>query len=172
MPDPDHPLLDVARDALSAHLAGHDYTPPALDAPWDTARGVFVTWKRDGRLRGCIGHLGPTCPTLAEEVATCAVLAGTKDDRFESVTADELPVLDCSLSILTPPEPTTFDALDAKRYGVIVSDRDRPYRRGVLLPDLEGVDTPAEQIRICRRKGGIAADAPVTLQRFEIEAIP
>ncbi len=169
---PDHPLLAVARDALAAHLQGQGYQPPALDPPWNDSRGVFVTWKRNGALRGCIGHLAPTRPTLADEVATCAVLAGTKDDRFESVTLSELPDLDCSLSILTPPEPTRFDALDAQRYGVIVTDQHHPHRRGVLLPNLDGVDTPEQQIRICRRKGGIPADAPVRLERFEIEAIP
>jgi AMMECR1 domain-containing protein len=81
------------------------------------------------------------------------------------VQPEELPELDVEISILTPPEPTTSDQLDPKRYGVIVTSG---WRRGVLLPDLDGVDTVDQQIHICRQKGGIPAHAPVTLERFEI----
>ncbi|MCA9566810.1 MAG: AmmeMemoRadiSam system protein A [Myxococcales bacterium] len=163
MPDP---LVTIAREALSAAVRGEPYAPTALDAPLDRSRGVFVTLEKAGELRGCIGHLAPTLPTLAEEVATVAVLAGTRDSRFPPVSPEELGSLQTSISLLSVPEPTTEDALDARRYGVIVTSG---HRRGVLLPDLEGVDTPADQIRICRRKAGIPPHAPVTLERFTVE---
>ena len=162
------PLIAIARDALTARLRGQGYRPPPLDPPWHRSRGVFVTLTQHGRLRGCVGHLGPTQPTLAEEVAVCAVLAGTRDDRFKPVTEAELPSLDYEISVLTVPEPTTEAELDPRRFGVIVSSG---RRRGVLLPDLDGVDTPAEQIRICRQKGGIPPSAPVSLERFEVVKI-
>jgi len=162
-----HPLIDVARAALEAHP--RPYTPPELPPPLDAPRGVFVTLRKGGELRGCIGHLGPTRRTLAEEVAVCAVLAGHDDHRFPAVTPDELAEICYEISILTPSVPTTFQELDARRYGVIVTSG---RRRGVLLPDLDGVDTPAEQIRICRRKAGIPMEAPVRLERFEVVKIP
>jgi AmmeMemoRadiSam system protein A len=158
-----NPLLTVARDALEAYPGR--YTPPELPDPYREARGVFVTLRKHGQLRGCIGHLAPTRRTLAEEVATLAVAAGHEDSRFPPVTPEELPELDVEISILTPPEPTTRDQLDPRRYGCIVT---AGWRRGVLLPDLEGVDTVDDQIAICRRKGGIAPHEPVTLERFEV----
>jgi len=159
----EHPLLRVAREALAAYPG--DYRPPTLPPPWDAPRGVFVTLRSGGALRGCIGHLGPTRATLAEEVAVCSVLAGHQDHRFSPVRPHELPGLTYEISILTSPEPTRFEALDARRYGVIVTSG---ARQGVLLPDLDGVDTPDEQIAICRQKAGIPPEAPVSLERFEV----
>jgi len=159
----DHPLIAVARDALAAYPG--DYTPPELPDPWRAPRGVFVTLRKAGELRGCVGHLGPTRSTLAEEVAVCSVLAGHQDGRFDAVRPSELPQLTYEISVLTPPEPTNLEGLDPATYGVIVTSGNR---RGVLLPDLDGVDTVAEQIRICRRKAGIQADAPVQLMRFQV----
>ncbi|MCB9677788.1 MAG: AmmeMemoRadiSam system protein A [Alphaproteobacteria bacterium] len=164
----DHPLIAIARDALTAHVHREGYSVPELPAPWDREAGVFVTLTKHGDLRGCIGHLSPTQPSLAAEVAVCAVLAGARDDRFAPVAPNELAELEYEVSILHAPEPATLAQLDARRYGVIVTSG---HRRGVLLPDLEGVDSPEQQIAICRRKGGIPADAPVSLERFEVEKV-
>lgn len=161
-------ILQIAWDALSAAVSGRPYTPHELPAPFDVSRGVFVTLEKHGELRGCMGHPLPVRASLAEEVAEVAAMAGMRDPRFPQVREDELPQIDLSVSLMTVPEPTTEDQLDAKRYGVIVTSG---YRRGLLLPDLDGVDTPQHQIQICRRKGGIPAAAPVTLERFEVEKI-
>ena len=159
----EHPLITVAREALEAYP--RSYTPPELPEPYRAPRGVFVTLRKHGQLRGCIGHLAPTQRTLAEEVAAVAVAAGHQDSRFPPVSRDELPELEYEVSLLTPPEPTTRDQLDPRRYGVIVSSG---WRRGVLLPDLDGVDTVDEQIAICRRKAGIGPHEPITLERFQV----
>ena len=140
-----------------------DALPEALTAE---RAGAFVSLHKDGQLRGCIGTIAPTAPTLAEEIVRNAVSAGTGDPRFSPVTAAELDALEYHVDVLAPPEPITSPAeLDVKRYGVIVTYQNR---RGLLLPDLEGVDTVAQQIDIARRKGGIAANAPYTLERFEV----
>ncbi|MEZ4322912.1 MAG: AmmeMemoRadiSam system protein A [Myxococcota bacterium] len=163
-----HPLLRIARDALAAHLGGEGYQIPELPPPFRISRGAFVTLTAEGRLRGCIGHLSPTQDTLAAEIALLAVLAGTRDSRFPPVTLPELARVKLEVSLLSVPEPANLDLLDARRYGVIVTSGKR---RGVLLPDLEGVDTPREQIRICRSKAGIGPEEPVELERFEVEKL-
>ena len=137
--------------------------PPALQA---VRAGAFVSLKKDGRLRGCIGTISPAAPTLAQEILENAVSAGTRDPRFPPVTREELPELVYSVDVLGAPEPVSSPAeLDVKRYGVIVS---AGKRRGLLLPDLAGVDTVEEQIDIARQKAGIAPETAVTLERFEV----
>ena len=120
-----------------------------------------------GRLRGCIGTILPTEKNLADEIVHNAVSAGTRDPRFPAVRADELDELEYSVDVLGETEKIDSpEKLDVKRYGVVVS---RGYRRGLLLPDLEGVDTVEEQIKIARRKAGIPEDAEdIRLERFEV----
>lgn len=133
-----------------------------------TARraGVFTTLHKNGQLRGCIGTTEPTTDNVALEILQNGVSACSRDPRFPPVTAEELPLLEYSVDVLTPPEEIGSPAqLDVKRYGVIVSCGGR---RGLLLPDLDGVDSVAEQVAIARRKGGIGPDEPVRLQRFEV----
>lgn len=168
MSDEAQTLLQIARDALSAHLDGERYAIPPLGNAYERPRGAFVTWRNAGRLRGCIGHIFPTQASLPAEIAQLAVVAATEDARFQPITAAELGQLEVELSLLTVPEPTTEAELDAQRYGVIVTSG---HHRGVLLPDLDGVDSPAQQIDICRRKARIPPTAPVTLQRFEVEKL-
>ena len=128
--------------------------------------GAFVSIHKQGQLRGCIGTIAPTKDTLAEEIIQNAVSAAAHDPRFSPIRPEELPWLELSVDVLGAPEPVASEAeLDPGRYGVIVS---RGSRRGLLLPDLEGVDTPAEQIDIARRKAGIGPKEPLTLQRFEV----
>ena len=128
--------------------------------------GAFVSLHKAGRLRGCIGTIAPTEENLAKEIVQNAVSAGTRDPRFPPVGSDELNELEYSVDVLARPEPVDSpDQLDPKHYGVIVS---YGRKRGLLLPDLDGVDTAAEQVEIARRKGGIREDDPYTLQRFKV----
>ena len=128
--------------------------------------GAFVSLHKDGRLRGCIGTISPTRDTLAEEIIENAIAASTRDPRFDPVMVDELPYLEYSVDVLSPAEPIDSpDQLDVKRYGVIVTNGSR---RGLLLPNLDTIDTVTEQISIARRKAGIGENEPVKLQRFEV----
>jgi AmmeMemoRadiSam system protein A len=132
----------------------------------NTRAGAFVSLKKHGRLRGCIGTISATANSLAEEIMENALSAATNDPRFDPVTEEELPELVYSVDVLGKPEEIdSIDKLDAKRYGVIVQSGGR---RGLLLPNLEGVNTPEEQIAISRQKAGISSDEPVRLFRFEV----
>jgi AmmeMemoRadiSam system protein A len=165
--DPPQALLSVARQAIAAHLRHQRTTLPTLGPPWDRPRGVFVTLRTpDGQLRGCIGHLGPTCASLSEEVAQCAISSAIDDSRFEPVTAQELDQLAIEISILAPPEPISgVHELDPMRYGVIVSCH---ARRGVLLPNIEGINSAEEQVRIATAKAGLSLGDPLRFERFEV----
>ena len=128
----------------------------------------FVSIKTDeGDLRGCIGTVEPTKATLAEELIHNAISAATRDPRFLPVAASELPHLRYSVDVLSPPEPTRFEDLNPKTYGLIIEDGRG--RRGLLLPDLEGVETAAQQLQITARKAGISSGAgDVKLYRFRV----
>ena len=128
--------------------------------------GAFVSVHKLGQLRGCIGTILPTEKCIAAEIIENAVSAVSRDPRFDPVTEDELKYLDISVDILGAPEPIDSpDMLDVKRYGVIVSSG---YKRGLLLPDLDGVDTVEQQISIAMRKGGISKHEDHKLERFEV----
>lgn len=140
-----------------------DGLPPELTG--QTA-GTFVSLHVEGRLRGCIGTIAPTEESVAWEIVQNAVSAGTRDPRFPPVGAGELDELEYSVDVLGQGEPVDSpDQLDPRQYGVIVSCGQR---RGLLLPDLDGVDTVDQQIDIARRKGGIGREEPYTLQRFQV----
>lgn len=165
------PLVGLARDALETYVRTHHrlQVPQGLPQELYTRRaGCFVSLKENGELRGCIGTIAPTQDSLAQEICTNAVSAGCHDPRFMPVHADELDELVYSVDVLGEPEPIQSQhELDPRRYGVIVSTPDG--RRGLLLPDLDGIDTPAEQVRIAARKGGIDPDEDdVQLQRFQV----
>ena len=133
-----------------------------------TARsaGAFVSLHAHGQLRGCIGTTGPTTENVAWEIVQNAVSACSRDPRFAPVRADELDSLEYSVDVLGEPEAISSPTeLDVKKYGVIVSYGGR---RGLLLPDLEGVDTVEQQIDIARQKGGISSRERYTLERFEV----
>lgn len=130
--------------------------------------GVFVSIKKDGNLRGCIGTIYPTQENIAKEIIRNAVAAGFHDPRFEEVTEDELDSLVYDVDILSAPEKvTSISELDPKKYGVIVR---KGARQGLLLPDLEGVDTIEEQLKIACRKAGIDyAREDFEIERFTVE---
>lgn len=163
-------LPAIARESLARHFHGQPAQLPFVPAG-DLAQpsGVFVTLRnRAGDLRGCIGTLAPKYPNLAEETWWMARAAAFRDTRFSVVRADELDDLRFEISVVHPPEAIP-DAtqLDAARYGVVVSTPDG--RRGALLPAIAGIETPAEQLSIARRKGGIGPNEPVRLERFTVE---
>ena len=129
----------------------------------------FVSIKTsDGDLRGCIGTIEPSRDTLREEIVGNAVNAAIRDPRFKPIAPDELSQLRYSVDVLSTPEPATFDELDAKTYGVIVEDEEGE-RRGLLLPDIEGVESASRQVEIASRKAGIPSGTPVKLSRFRVQ---
>ncbi|MEL7622665.1 MAG: AmmeMemoRadiSam system protein A [Clostridiales bacterium] len=152
-------------------LRGRGDLPPALAAALTaemegSRAGTFVSLKKNGRLRGCIGTIGPTRPTLLEEILHNAVSACAEDPRFDPVEEQELSQLVINVDVLGEPEPIeTMAQLDVRRYGVIVS---QGLRRGLLLPDLPGVDTPARQVEIALQKAGIKEGQPYKMERFEV----
>ncbi len=133
---------------------------------YDRKAGVFVSIKEDGRLRGCIGTIQAAQASVAEEIICNAVSASTRDPRFSPITAEELERLVISVDVLGQTERVASAAdLDVRRYGVVVT---KGAKRGLLLPNLEGVDTVEEQIAIARRKAGIGEWEDVELERFEV----
>ena len=162
-------FVKLARRSLETFVKTHapatlpENLPPEL---LNRRAGAFVSLHKDGNLRGCIGTIIATQKNLAEEILQNAISACSKDPRFEPVTIDELDDIEYSVDVLGEPE-RIFDVkdLDVRRYGVIVENG---ARRGLLLPDLEGVDTVAEQIAIAKRKAGIRPDEKVSLWRFEV----
>ena len=159
----------LAVDSLEKFIrTGKHLTRPDDLPEWMTSQraGVFVSLHKHGELRGCIGTIMPWSDCVADEIISLAVEAGTRDPRFYPVTVDELPELEYNVDVLSTPEKADKTQLDAKRYGVIVTNG---RRRGLLLPDLEGVDTPGQQIAIALQKAGIRPDEPYELERFTVE---
>jgi len=162
------PLAKLAKEAVETYVRqGKDYQPPQLTPEMRKRAGVFVSIKKSGRLRGCIGTFEPCCENVAQETVANAISSATGDPRFPPVAPDELEQLSYSVDVLTQPEPVeSKDQLDAKKYGVIV---EAGLRRGLLLPDLEGVDSVEQQISICCQKAGIESDEPINLYRFKVK---
>ncbi|NRT70436.1 AmmeMemoRadiSam system protein A [Clostridium beijerinckii] len=127
--------------------------------------GVFVSLKKFGNLRGCIGTIAPTTGSVGEEIIRNSIEAAMSDPRFPEVSEDEMDDIDISVDVLMDSEPCNKEDLDPKKYGVIVS---LGMRRGLLLPDLEGVDTVDEQLQIACDKGDIDFDEDYKIERFEV----
>lgn len=161
-------FVRLARLSLETYVRTGKYAvlPGGLpDELTKTRAGAFVSLKKGGTLRGCIGTFEPTQNSVAEEILRNAVSAAVHDPRFDPVTVDELPELVYSVDVLSRPEPIDSpEQLDLRRYGVIVQSGDR---RGLLLPDLAGVDTVDDQISIARRKADIGPNESIRLWRFE-----
>ena len=159
----------LARETIEKYISRRERNTVPGWAPVEMTErkaGVFVSIHKDGRLRGCIGTILPVRRSVAEEIISNAVSAATGDPRFDPVRPEELDRLEINVDVLSTPERIeSRDELDVKRYGVIVSSGSR---RGVLLPDLDGIDTVDEQIDIAMRKGGISPRDSITLERFEV----
>lgn len=164
-----HPLVKLVKDTVEAYITkGKTISPPAeLTPEMRQKAGVFVSIKKKGALRGCIGTYLPVADNVAKEIIQNAISAATQDPRFYPVSEFELDELQYSVDVLSPPEKVDGpEALDPKRYGVIVK---KGNRRGLLLPDLDGVDTVDEQIRIAALKAGISPEEDMELYRFEVK---
>ena len=163
------PYVQLAFETIEMYIRSGRKIRPGKDLPEEMLckrAGAFVSIHRLGSLRGCIGTTGPVRANLAEEIIENAISAATRDPRFAPITADELQWLDISVDVLGEPEEISSESeLDVKRYGVIVSSG---RKRGLLLPDLDGVDTVQQQVEIAMRKGGIRKNEPLKLQRFEV----
>ncbi|MBN1136037.1 MAG: AmmeMemoRadiSam system protein A [Anaerolineae bacterium] len=169
-----HPLVKLARETIELYVREGKQPPPPKELPPEMRRpaGAFVTIHRHGQLRGCIGTIQPTCDSVAEEVIQNAVSAATRDPRFPSIRRNELADLDVKVDVLGEPEPISSpDELDPKRYGLIVQSLTHSWKRGLLLPDLEGIDTIDKQVYWTRyHKAGITdPNEPVQMFRFEVQ---
>ena len=139
--------------------------PPDMKEMRGQRAGAFVSLKKNGQLRGCIGTTAPVYGDLAQEIAHNAISAGSRDPRFAPVEAAELDDIIYSVDVLGAAEPCSREDLEPKKYGVIVS---KGGRRGLLLPDLEGVDTAEEQLYIALNKAGISPSEDYKIERFEV----
>jgi MEMO1 family protein len=156
---------DFARACVESCVQGRPLPRPA-EHPFFTRRAAcFVSLKKHGELRGCIGTLEPAESHLCDEIARNARSAAFHDPRFHRVRGDELPELTCSVDVLSHSEPCGLADLDPAVYGVIVA---AGFRRGVLLPDLQGVDTAEQQVDIALQKAGIGRGEAFTLERFTV----
>jgi len=160
----------LAQETIESYIKQRKIIIPPLDLPGEMINqkaGVFVSLKKNGNLKGCIGTIMPVQENIAQEIIKNAISAAVDDPRFSPVTASELGDLIISVDVLSPPEEISdILELDPKKYGVIVSSG---YKKGLLLPDLEGVDTAEEQVDIARRKAGIYPDEKAKLYRFEVK---
>ena len=162
-----HLLVELAKKTVETYvregkvLQLQELTPEMMGRA-----GVFVSIYKGGELRGCIGTFEPQKANIAEEVIANAISSAARDPRFLRVRPDELKDLEYSVDVLTIPQHIpSKDHLDPKRYGVIV---EAGFKKGLLLPDLAGVDTVDYQIDICRQKAGIMPGEPTRLYRFEV----
>ena len=160
----------LARETIENYIKhGKIITPPLglLEEMINQKAGAFVSLKKYGDLRGCIGTFMPTQKNIAKEIIKNAISAAVDDPRFSPVNVSELEDLSISVDVLSVPEEIKdISQLDPKKYGVIVSSG---YKKGLLLPDLEGVDTAKEQVDITKRKAGIYPGEKVKLYRFEVK---
>lgn len=163
------PYVKLARKTIETYIKEGRVIKVPDDLPsemYERSAGAFVSLHIRGGLRGCIGTIAATCDCVAEEIIQNAISASTKDPRFEPVEENELDRLEYSVDVLGDAEDIDSKAqLDVRKYGVIVTNG---FRRGLLLPDLDGVDTVDDQIAIAKRKAGIGEYEKVNLQRFEV----
>ena len=162
------PYVKLARLTIEEYIS----TGNTIEIPSNTQEellnnkaGVFVSIHKFGSLRGCIGTIMPTTNSIAQEIITNAISASTKDPRFPKIEKEELDYLEINVDVLGEPEDIdSEEQLNVKEYGVIVTSG---MKRGLLLPDLDGIDTIEQQVSIAKKKAGIK-DEPYTLQRFKV----
>lgn len=163
------PLVDLAKTAAEEYIkTGNVISSESMPilSELNNPAGVFVCLKIDGQLRGCIGTIEPVTPALSEEIIQNAISAATRDPRFRPVSKAELDNIKYSVDVLGEAEQVySLTDLDPKVYGVIVETRNK---RGLLLPDLDGVDTVEDQVSIAMRKAGITSDEEISLFRFKV----
>lgn len=161
-------FVTLAKEAVEEYVrfGRRKIVPAQVPACLEPCAGAFVCLKIDGQLRGCIGTIEPCMENLAAEIIANAISSATRDPRFAPVIEADLHHLDYTVDVLGEAEPVyNLNDLDVKKYGVIVESG---MKRGLLLPDLEGVDTVEDQVSIAMRKAGIFEDEPINLFRFEV----
>ncbi len=162
-------ITDLARRAVEEYIISgkeveivEDELPEILKKE----AGVFVTLKKKDNLRGCMGTFRPVQKNAAYEIISNAMTAAENDPRFPEVEKEELNEINISVDILSEPEKVKDNSeLDPKKYGILVKGG---HQTGLLLPDLEGVDTVEKQINIAKRKAGLREDADVEIYRFTV----
>jgi len=163
------PYVKLARTSLEYYIKEHKILKnydSLLNEMLENQAGVFVSIKKHGQLRGCIGTISATRSNIANEITYNAISAGTKDPRFQQVTQDDLRDLVYSVDILSTPEPIeSMQQLDVIKYGIIVR---HGMRSGLLLPNLEGVNSVKEQVSIALRKARIDPGEKYSMERFEV----
>lgn len=165
-----HPYVKLAKSAVEEYVRHGKVLSPPKELPPDMQRraGVFVCLKRLGQLRGCIGTFMPCEKNICIEIINNAIAACSRDTRFYPVSEDELDEISYSVDVLSEPERiSSISELDPKKYGIIVI---KGFKKGLLLPDLEGVDSVDEQLRIAKMKAGIDPDdKDFEILRFTVE---
>lgn len=168
LPSSENLYVKLARSTIEHYITNKSLPDIPDDLPQEMREegATFVTLHKDGELRGCIGTIEPTTDSVAEEIQRNAIASATQDPRFPPVQAHELDNLEISVDILFPAEVIDhFADLDPARYGVIVTSG---FRRGLLLPRLEGIDDAATQVHIALQKAGLSPQEPYRLERFEV----
>jgi MEMO1 family protein len=164
-----HPLVDLAMCSVKYQLkkGKHLPCPDPLPAKMKYSAGIFVSIKKDGLLRGCIGTITPQYANVAEEVIQNAIKAANQDPRFNAIELPELKELAFSVDVLTKPEQIQdLRSLDVEQYGLIVRNKDKC---GLLLPHLKNIKTIDQQLKVCLKKGGIKETDQYKLYRFEVK---
>jgi AmmeMemoRadiSam system protein A len=167
-------LLDVqtlGRQAIDTYLRTRQFIEPPEPIPLElqAPSAVFVSLRKDGELRGCVGSVRPTMATAAHELIRYAVASAVRDPRFDPVRLDEVGALTIKVQLLDPPEPVTdISSLDPRSYGIIVRRGDR---QALLLPGIDGIETPEEQVLAACEKAGIDRHAPLELERFRTRTL-
>lgn len=170
-----HPFVQLARAAIEAYIRERRIIEPPRELPPElqTPAGAFVSLHQpDGELRGCIGTIEPQHASLAQEIIANAISAATRDPRFPPLTKWELEGLAISVDVLTPPVMiNSIRDQDPKRHGLIVQSKRNAWKRGLLLPDLDEIDTAEKQFYYTRvHKANITdPQEPVELYRFEVK---
>ena len=160
----------LGRHAIDTYLRTRRLIEPPQPIPVElqAPSAVFVSLRKDGELRGCVGSVQPTEATAAHELIRYAVASALRDPRFEPVRLDEVAALTIKVQLLDPPEPTDLSGLNPHTHGIIVRRGDR---QALLLPGIEGIDTPEQQLRAACEKAGINPNAPLRLERFRTRTL-
>ncbi|HAK88502.1 MAG TPA: AMMECR1 domain-containing protein [Nitrospiraceae bacterium] len=165
-----HPYVELAKKAVEEYIKNKKIIPPPekLAPEMKKKAGVFICLKKHGELRGCIGTFVPCEENIYKEIVKNAVSAAMEDPRFPKVAENELPGIQYSVDVLSEPEKVEdISSLDPRKYGVIVT---KGFRKGLLLPDLEGVNTVEEQLHITKMKAGInPADKDIEIFKFTVD---
>ncbi|HWR90196.1 MAG TPA: AmmeMemoRadiSam system protein A [Dissulfurispiraceae bacterium] len=165
-----HPYVELAKEAVEQYVRHRKTLCPGKDISPEMKRraGVFICLKKRGDLRGCIGTFSPVTDNLYLEIVRNAISAAMEDPRFYALDEQELAEIEYTVDVLSEPEKVeSLSDLDPKKYGVIVV---KGYRKGLLLPDLEGVDTAEDQLRITKMKAGIErSETDIDIYRFTVE---